>query len=85
LIGTAPTKRKVGYIERLVFGKGAMADLVTQIVRDIETKSEEEVIQPNEVTPEIFENAPGFSRLNEQTDKLIKKVRTIPPVVTQTG
>jgi len=85
LIGTAPTKRKVGYIERLVFGKGAMADLVTQIVRDIETKSEEEVIQPNEITPEIFENAPGFSRLNEQTDKLIKKVRTIPPVVTQTG
>ena len=72
IIGTAPAKRQVGYLERVVFGKGALGSLISQVVREEsdDTTTQENQTQPEKSIEEIFRDAPGFSELNKQSKKL---------------
>jgi len=72
MMGMASQKKQPTYLERVLFGKGAIADILTNLARDYtrgETE-EERLEKENEREKYIYDDAPGFSNLNQQTDKL---------------
>ena len=72
LAGNRDNKEKKSYLRRLVFGNGMLADFTLKLLKDREEEGAQiEEVDEEERLEEIFEDAPGFSSLFDQTNKMM--------------
>ena len=72
LAGNRDNKEKKSYLRRLVFGNGMLADFTLKLLKDREEEGAQiEEVNEEERLEEIFEDAPGFSSLFDQTNKMM--------------